>query len=276
MTKKESNLTRRIRHINLSLPVVQTDSYEIYYTIPPTQTRQSTNVHPISHQKPLIDNNRKTNNQTTNFRSPNRFKHFTGPPVLVNLFVNMPPMPTDSSLNMADTISNALINSGYSGQTLRALPAMAKRHQRQSIKDGSDRSRSSSGDKLLYDSIGSFEDCNLTKAKNGMWQNIHHPQLTTVKVLHARQTSRATRGSNEMRLRVPNTSSLENLSQESVVSTNERLYDKIENLTKSYFPVIQQLRHGHPCPELINNRMHLHREEKRDFFPVLSRTRVVR
>ena len=111
MKKREPNRTHPIRRINLSLPVVKTESYEIYYTAPP-QTRQSSGIRPVSRQKPLIEskNNTKPNNYPTRVRSPGRLRHLSGP-VSVNLFVNMPPMPTDSSTAMVDTISNALINS---------------------------------------------------------------------------------------------------------------------------------------------------------------------
>ena len=152
---------------------------------------------------------------------------------------------------------------------------MAKRNKHSTTKDDSDRSQMSSVDKLLYESIGSFEDPHLSKTKKGMWQNIHHPQLTTVKVLHRRRTLNRKLVINDTYLRVPHTSSLENYSQDSVVSCNDYLYEKIENLTRNYFPTIQQLRH-HPCPELITNRMHLHREEKKDFVPLLSHSRVTR
>jgi hypothetical protein len=272
--KKESNQTRPIRRINLSLPVVQTESYEIYYTVPQSQIRQASNSRPISRQKPLIDNKNinKPSNHPPKVRSPGRLKHVTAP-VLVNLFVDMPPMPTDSALTMADNISNALINSGYSEQTLQAVQNMSKRTKHPNTKDDGDRSQKSSVDRLLYESLGSFEDPHISKTKKGMWQNIHHPQLTTVKVLHRRRTIKRRFAINDTYLRVPHTSSLENLSQASLASSNDYLYDKIEHLTRNYFPTIQQLRH-YPCPELIHNRMHLHREEKRDFVPVFSRSRV--
>lgn len=277
MTRQERYSTRPIRRINLSLPIVQTPSYEIYYTVPPTQSRQSSGVRPVSRQKPLIDinNNTKSNNQTTIVRPPARIKYLTGS-VLVDLCVDMPPISTDSSAAMVDTISNALINSGYSGQTLRALPLLRKHTKRRVIKDDGDRSQASSDDRLLVESVGSFGDPFMTKTKNGMWHNVHYPKFTTMKVLHNRKPSKFIYGPNDVPLIVPNTSSLGNLSQESLLSSNERLYEKVENLTKNYFPSIQQLRHGHPFPELINNRMHLHREEQRDFVPAFFRPRVGR
>lgn len=272
MVKKKSYSNQPIRRINLSLPVVRTDSYEIYYTVPPTQTRQPSSVRPVSRQKPLIDINThiKSNNHIPTTRSPTRLKNLTGS-LLVNLFVDMPPVPTDVSSTAVDSISNALINSGYSGHTLRTLPSLTKYNKLQSIKDDSEQSQTSSDDRLLYDSVVSFEDPFMNKTKNGMWHNTNHPQFSTIKILHKKK-----RPSNDTTLNGLKTFSVGNLSQESIFSSNERLYEKVENLTKNYFPSIQQLRHSHPCPELINNRMHLHREEKRDFVPILSRPRVGR
>ncbi len=111
MTKKERYLTRPVRRINLSLPIVRTDSYEIYYTNPPVHTRQTSSVRPVTRQKPLIDiaNNLKLNNLATTTttktinRSPTRLKHLTGP-ALINLIVDMPPIPTDTSSTVADSI----------------------------------------------------------------------------------------------------------------------------------------------------------------------------
>jgi hypothetical protein len=277
MIKKGRYPTQPIRRVDLSLPIVKTNSYEIYYAVPPTQSRQPSGVRPVTRQKPLIEinNNTKSTNQTTIGRSPARLKHLTGS-VFVNLFVDMPPVPTDSSSTVADTISNALINSGYSGETLRALPCVVKRNKRQVIKDDGERSQASSDDRLLFESIGSFEDPFLSKTKDGMWHNVHHPQLSTIKVLHTRQKPNGMFSLNDFQSRPPNILSFEYPSQESMMSTNDRLYEKVENLTRNYFPSIQQLRHSHPCPELINNRMHLHREEKRDYVPILFRPRVGR
>jgi hypothetical protein len=277
MKKKEPYPTRLVRRVNLTLPIIRTDAYEIYYTVPPVRTRQPSTVRPVSRQKPVIDiaSTIKSNNQTATNQSRSRMKHLTGP-VLVNLFVNMPSMPTDSSSAVADSISNALINSGYSGKTLRDLPSIVKRNKTPSTKDDGDQSQTTSSDRMLLESVGSFDDPFMTRTKNGMWYNIHHPQLSTLKVLHTRKKEKSILRRNESPSRVLNTSSIGNLSQPSIISTNDHLYEKVEQLTKSYFPSIQKLRHGHPCPELINNRMHLHREEKSDFVPILFRPRIAR
>jgi hypothetical protein len=279
MKKRQIYSTRSVRRINLTLPIVRTDAYEFYYTVAPAQTRQTSIVRPVSRQKPVVDiaSALKLNNQTTttNNRSSARLKHLTGP-VLVNLFVNMPPIPTDTSSTVADSISNALINSGYSGQTLRDLPSIGKHNKTQSIKDDGEQSQTTSSDRVLFESVGSFEDPFTSRTRNGMWHNVHHPQLSTIKILHTRKKEKSTFDRNDSHSRILNTISLGNLSQASFISTNDRLYEKVEQLTKSYFPSIQQLRHGHPCPELIKNRMHLHREEKRDFVPALFRSRVGR
>jgi hypothetical protein len=277
MAKKEPYSTQSIRRVNLSLPIVKTDSYEIYCTVPPIQSRQPSSVRPVTRQRPCIDinNSPKWSNQFAPSRLPARFKHLTGR-VLVNIFVDMPPVATDSSSTAVDTISNALINSGYSGQTLRSLPLIAKHNKRQGIKDESTLSQTSSDDRLLFESVGSFEDPFMNRTKNGLWYNFYHPQFTAIKILHTRKSSKQMLASNDSYSRAPNISPFANLSQESGISSNERLYEKVEHLTKNYFPSIQQLRHSHPCPELINNRMHLHREEKRDFVPILSRPRVGR
>lgn len=278
MVKKEAfTTTRPIRRVNLSLPVVRTDSYEIYYTVPPPQTRQPSSVRPVSRQRPLIDINThvKPNNHITTYRPPAHLKNLTGS-VLVNLFVDMPSVPTDASSTAVDSISNALINSGYSGHTLRTLPSMTKYNKLQDIIDDSEQSQTSSTDRLLFESVVSFEDPFMKKTINGMWHNVHHPQFSSIKILHTRQKEKPMIPSNDFQSKFFNASSVGNLSQESIISTNDRLYEKVEHLTKNYFPSIQQLRHSHPCPELINNRMHLHREEKRDFVPILSRPRVGR
>jgi len=187
----------------------------------------------------------------------------------------MPLMTTDSSLTVVGSVSNALINSGYSGQDFRVIPTMAKLNKHQPDKDDRKRSRSQSDDKLLYESVESFEEPFMNKTKNGMWQNVHQPQVTKAKILHQRKTLKHVFGSGYMDLRVPNTSSLGNLSEESIISSTERLHKRVEQLTKTYFPTIQQIRQTHLCPELINNRMHLHREEQRNFVPKFSRSRVV-
>jgi hypothetical protein len=273
--KKELNPGRSIRRIDLSLPVVQGDSYEVSYTIPPSQNQLTTNLRSISRQKPLVDNNKKNVNQTARIRSPARLKHLIGP-IFVNLLVDMASMTAESTSTMPGTVSSPLNHSNYSGRTFKGLPTVAKCNKRQPIKDDGDRSRSSSGDRLLYESLGSFDDHNLNKIKNGMWQNIHHPQLTSTKTLHTRRMSKPLFGSNEMQLKASNTTSFDNLSQESVLSVNERLYERIEQLTRNYFPTIQKIRHTRPPEEIISNRVYLHREDKQNFMLALSRTRVVR
>ena len=273
MEKQKENTGRPVHRIDLSLPIVQTDSYEIFYTAPPSQ-----NLRTISRQKPpLVDiNNKKMANQTARIRSPARLKHLIGP-IYVNLYVDMTAMTAESVSTMADTISNPLLNSHNSNRTFKNSSTTNKRNKQKNIKDDGDRSRSSSGERLLYESLGSFEDQNINRANNtNMWQNMHHPQLTSAKTLHERRIAKGLSGPNDISLKTLNTTSLENLSQESTTSTNEQLYEKIEQLTKNYFPAIQQIRHSRPCPEFLNNRMQLHREKKRNFMPVLSRTRVVR
>ncbi|CAF3040259.1 unnamed protein product [Rotaria sp. Silwood2] len=271
MSKKEKNTSLHVHRVDLSLPVVQTDSYEIFYTIPSQQ-----NLRTVSHRKPLIDNNKKSTDQTTRLRSPTRLKHLIGP-VFVNVLVDSNAMTVESISTMADTTSNPLINSGYSNRALKTLPTINKHLKQKNTKDDGERSRSSSDDRLLCESFGSFDYFNINKAKsNNMWQNFHHPQLTSTKALHLRTSSKRTLTSNDTQLKTSNTTSLDNLSQESTASVNEHLYERIEQLTKNYFPMIQQIRHSCQCPELINNRTYIHREGSRNFKPVLSRTRVVR
>ena len=264
MTKNEANAGRSIHRIDLSLPIVQTDSYEIFYTAPSTQ-----NLRTLSRQKPLVDNhNKKTINQTARIRSPARLKHLTGP-LFVNVYVDMATMTAES---IPECLSHPLVNSVVSNRASRILPTINKRPKQKNIKDDGNRSRSSSGDRLLYESLGSFDDHNINKAKNNnMWQNVHHPQLTSTKTLHSRGASKR---SSEAQYKVSSITSVDNLSQESNASANEQLYERIEQLTKTYFPAIQQIRHSRPSPELANNRMHLHREHKRNFMPALSRTRI--
>jgi len=270
MTKKEGNTGRSIRRIDLSLPVVQTDSYEIFYAVPPSQ-----NLRTISRQKPLVDIHKKNINQTTRIRSPARLKHLIGP-VFVDFVVDMAPLTAESISTMNDTASNRLINSGYSNKMFKSLRTINKRNKQKIIKDDGNRSQASSYDRLLYESVGSFDDYYINKTKiNNMWQNIHHPQLTSAKALHIRKTAKHGLVTNDMNIKISNTTSYDNHSQESIPSTNEQLYERIEQLTKNYFPSIQQIRHNHPYPELISNRMNLCREQKKIFMPILSRTRIV-
>jgi len=267
MTKKEVPTSRPVHRIDLSLPVVQTDSYEIFYTVPPSQ-----NLRIISRQKPLIDIHKKSVNQTTRIRSPARLKHLTGP-IFVNFVVDTVPLTAESISTMNDTASNRLINSSYSNRMLKNLSTTNKRNkQKFFLKDDGDQSQSSSGDRLIYESLGSFDDYSINKTKtNNLWQNMHHPQLTSTKALHIRKTTKNALVTNDMHIKA-----FDNLSQGSAASINEQLYERIEQLTKNYFPSIQQIRHTRPYPELTSKRVHIHREQRKGFMPVLSRTRVVR
>ena len=273
--KKEANTACPIRRINLSLPIVQTDSYEIYDVGSPTSTRNLPNGRPNTRQRPLIDHHKRNANLAAATRPSNRPKNWPVP-VLINLIVDMPAVATDSSSTMADAISHALINTGYSENTLRAVPNMSRRARRPVAKDEHGHSRSTSGDRLLYESLDSFDDLNIHKTTNNMWQNIHHPQLSTLKVIQSKRTPNRPLGFQGLQSKAVNASSFENRSRELLVSANEHLQERIEQLTRNHFPSIQQLRHSHPCPELLTNRMHLHREEKRDFVPLLTRPRAVR
>jgi len=272
MKRSDAFPRRSVRRINLSLPVVQKSSYEIYCTGPPLETRQPSTVRPVSRQKPLFDikNSIKIANTTPSSRLPVQLKNLTGP-LLVNLVIDTPPIPNETASTVADSISNALISSGYSGQTLRTLPGINKCSVSQTTKDESEQSQVSSIDRLLFESVGSFEDPFMNGAKKGVWHNVNHPRLSTIKILHSRKRNKPPMNTTDMYSRVSQSpTSFGNFCQESMISCNERLYEKVEQLTKNYFPSIQQLRHNHPCPDLISNRLHLHREQKRDFVPILS------
>ena len=267
MNKGETMNFRPIRRINLSLPIVQTDSYEIYDGSPAISFRHFPNGRPLTRQKPLIDLQKKT----LTSRSSTRAKQ-GNVPVMINLVVDIPTIPIDSSSHVVDSISHALINSGYSEQTLRALPKMFKHTKRTGLKDELEQSQSSFGDRLVYESVESFDDLNIHKPRTTMWQNAHHPQLTSYKVFQTRRVSK--RLSDPMATGIkysPLTNTFETRSKELIIESNEHLQARIEQLTKTHYPSIQQLRHSYPCPELLSNRMHLHREEKRDFVPVLTR-----
>ncbi len=268
--KKEVNTARSVHRIDLSLPIVQTDSYEIFCTVP-----SSLNFRTISRQKPLVDINKRSINPTSRIRSPARLKHLTGP-VFVNLVVDMGPMVAESVSTIGDITSHPLIHSGYSNRSLKTVPPMNKRNKQKNIKDDGDRSRSSSScNRLRYESLGSFDDYNINRTKNhNMWQNFHHRPLTSTKALHLRRTPKNVLASDDIQLKISSITSLDNLSQKSAASVNEQLCERIEQLTKAYFPEIQQIRHTRPCPELISNRIHLHREHKKKFMPILSRTRI--
>lgn len=270
MNKADETNFRPIRRINLSLPIVQTDSYEIYDGAPNVSLRPFPNPRTLTRQKPLIDSlPKKTINQSgQTSRSSNRFKPIN-PPVLINLIVDIPSVPVESSTNtnLIDPISHALINSGYSEQTLRSVPRLFKHCKRTGLKDESEQSQSSFGDRL-YESVESFDDLNIHKPRTTMWQNLHHPPLTSYKVFQTRRVSK--RPSDPLKSS-PIATNFQTRSRELMLNTNEHLQARIEQLTKTHYPSIQQLRHLHPCPELLSNRLHLHREEKRDFVPLLTR-----
>jgi hypothetical protein len=270
MTKNEGNTSRAAIHrVDLALPIVQTDSYEIFYNVP---SSSSQNSRLASRQKPLIDTNKKsTNNQSTRIRSPARLKHLIGP-IFVNLVVDMAAMTTDSSSTLGDVISMPM----NSNRIIKGLPIPNNKRNKKNFKDDGDQSQSSSSNRLRFESLGSFEDFGVNRTNNSMWQNFHHPQLTTSKALHMRRAPKQALTSSHIPGKVSSIIPFDNLSQGSAVSLNDQLYEKIEQLTKSYFPAIQQIRHTRPSPELISNRMRLHREQKRNFMPILSRTRIVR
>ena len=272
MSKKETSRSRPVHRIQLSLPIVKTDSYEIFCTTFPSQNLRST-----SHLKPLVDNNKKNITQGTRVQCPLRCRPFTGS-LFRNALVDTAQTTTESTSTLAHTISNSLMNSNNTNQTFRSVPQVVKRNKQKNIKDDSNHSRSSSGDRFLYESLASFDSYSINKVKynSSMWKNIHHPQLTSTKTLHSRQPLKHMRTSNDTQTTIVNTRLLDNFSQESTTSTNEQLYEKIEKLTKNYFPIIRQIRHGRSHPELINNRIQLHYEQNQNFMPVLSRTRVVR
>jgi hypothetical protein len=268
MTNNEGNTSRPIVHrVDLALPIVQTDSYEIFYNVPPPQ-----NSRIVSRQKPLIDANKKsTNNQITRIRSPARLKHLIGP-IFVNLVVDMAAMTTDSSSVLGEAITIPV----NSNRMIKGLPVVNNKRNKKNFKDDGNRSQSSSSNRLRFESLGSFEDFGVNRTNNNMWQNLHHPQLTVGKAIHTRRTPKQALTSSHIPPKVTSTIPFDNLSQGSATSFNDQLYEKIEQLTKSYFPEIQQIRHSRPTAELLSNRMRLHREQKRNFMPILSRTRLVR
>ncbi|CAM4807234.1 unnamed protein product [Rotaria magnacalcarata] len=282
---KKPILTRPVRQINLSLPILQTDSYEIYYSVPPLHHRQSSTKRSIVQPKTITDNNnnnnnnnntdsKKLNNPITRLRSPGRLKHLTGP-LTVNLFVEMPTIPIDSSSSMVDPMSNVLNKSHHSELSLRAATTSTiKQSKGQSTRNEEARSQSSYDNRLQYESLVSFEDARAIKTKNMMLQSAYYPTLTTGKLLHTRGRSKRTVNSNAMHLRVPKSFSLENLLQESITLSRQHLNEKIEQLTRFHFPTIQQLRRGHPSSGFNSYRTYLHREEKRDFIPVFCRSRL--
>ena len=105
MKRSDAFPRRSVRRINLSLPVVQKSSYEIYCTGPPLETRQPSTVRPVSRQKPLFDikNSIKIANTTPSSRLPVQLKNLTGP-LLVNLVIDTPPIPNETASTVADSI----------------------------------------------------------------------------------------------------------------------------------------------------------------------------
>ena len=268
MTKKDAIAARPIRRINLSLPIVQTDGYEIY-------DRTSTPTRPMPYEqgkilsKPQMEILKKHISSKTQKYHDARLSKFTGP-ALINLIVDMPKIPAESSLAMVDTISQALINSGYSESTIRSVPKLSKFQKINSPKSSLTRSRTSSDHRLFTDSVWSFEDShNYTKPKNSI------AITPAVKFFDRRRMVNRPLDSHVQSLKPLSISSYNNRAKELRNISNEHLQARIERLTRMHYPTIQQLRHGYPCPELLSNRIHLHREERRDFLPVLPRGRIL-
>ena len=256
--KKEVARTRPIHRINLTLPVIRTASYEIYCTAPASPPLPPP---PVSCYHPLDNNYHKSSTtQKPRIRSPGHLRHLTGP-LMANVYIDTPFVPIQSSSSsssssssiLGDTISNVLINSGYSEQALRDVSTMLKRTKVRQKKDTV---------KQFQMSTESLD--NSSGTKHNVRQTIHLPQLTKVKILHQRKAFMNSFNLSDVYLRVPNTSSLGNLAEEDTISSVDRVQDRIEKLTKAHFPTIQQLRHEYRCPELVSNRMRLHREGKID------------
>ncbi|CAF1465170.1 unnamed protein product, partial [Adineta ricciae] len=270
--KKEVARTRPIHRVNLTLPVIRTQSYEIYCTAP-----SSSPPPPVSCHQPLDNNYHKSSTiQKPRIRSPGHLRHLTGP-LMASLYIDTPFVPIQSSSSSAssssssssssilgNTISNVLINSGYSEQALRDVSTMLKRTKVRQKKDTVKQSQMST--ESLNDSSGT---------KHNVRQTIHLPQLTKVKILHQRKTFMNSFNLSDVYLRVPNTSSMGNLAEEDTIPSVDHVQDRIEKLTKAHFPTIQQLRHEYRCPELVSNRMRLHREGKTDSVLAATHTHLI-
>lgn len=241
--------TKSIHRIDLQLPIVENDPMNIFCTIPSTH-------HQFFRTKTQLDVKTKPMGR---IRSPARLKHLMG----------------SSQVNIVfDTPSTTTLHSTSRKSRIQSSKEPQKTTTTTTMKDEIDRSsQASSIDRLLYESIGSFDDQHSFKLRNAPWKTtVHRSQLTSTKVLHARRSTFDSNGKN-----LGDHVSFDNRSQESITSTNERLFEQIEHLTHTYFPVIKQLRHQRPMPELPSiHRMYLHREETNKFMPNLSRTRVVK
>lgn len=269
MTKKETAeiatglSTRPIRRINLTLPILCKSSYEIYDGSPlPNDWTPAESPRLVDHEK------KKSLPLTRNYINQ-RLPLITGP-AFYNLIVEMPPVFVDSSSSMVDSISQALINTGYSKDTLREVPRLAKPRRPVSPKSSTHRSQTPSDHRLLYDSFESFED----QFATGLRKTALHP--TPVSPFRRRKhiDNRSTEVP-AFPLRTVPISPVEGQSKEIFVSSNGRLRARIDQITRMHYPSIQQLRRSYPFPELLANRMHLHREAKRDFVPNVSRHKVL-
>ena len=242
---------KSVHRIDLELPIVTSDSVNVFCTIPSTQNQFFRTKTPLETKtRPMA-----------RIRSPARLRHLMGPSQ-VNVLLDVPSTSTLQSTSRKSRIQSSRERHRTSNNVVVAAP-----------KEEIDRfSQTSSIDRLLYESIGSFDDQHSFKLRNPPWKTIHRSQLTSTKVLHARRSTFESNG----RI-LGDHVSFDNRSQESLASTNERLYEQIEQLTQTYFPAIKQLRHQQPQPELPSlHRMYLHREETNKFMPNLSRTRVVK
>lgn len=286
---KQATPKRLVRQINLTLPAIQTDSYEIYYTVPQLNHQPSSKKRSNVESKSIGDNkndNKKANHLTSGMKSS---IHSNGR-VTVNLLVEMPTIPIESMTSMGDTVSKPLSSLNHTGQSPKqplskafpmapasSLTTSSIQHSKsQCSKSDESRSQVSSIDKVLYESQDSFGDIRTNRAKNNPLRNTQYPKLNKMKVLHTRKMPKngSESNSNEASLQTPRSFAVEHLLHQSITLSRQHLHEKIEQLTRTYFPSIQQIRQGHPCGDITKYRAHLHREDIRDYVRVMPRSRL--
>ena len=234
---------KSLHRIDLSLATSPNESCEIFYT------SSSSHIPSIASRRARTLVERRKASAPQRIRSPARLKHFMGP-ISVNMYVEIPLINEPVKLNLPESFSRPMISSAYPSRKARPT-------QQNSTKDDENRSQSSSTERILYESSMFFEDLSQSKAK------LYHLPLTAGKILHTRRSSKMSLDSKKTER-----SLADQFSQESFLAGQEkRFYDKIEHLTRQYFPSIQQLRH-----RTLPVKMTIpHREGTKNFQPILSR-----
>jgi hypothetical protein len=237
---------RSIRPIDLTLDKARTHVDEIHSTI--------NNQH-----VPSKVNYRYS---TARIRSLSHLKHLTGP-IYVNVFVDIPSTKIERQSKPLNHAENVRQNQLH--------------RQQQSINVDHDRCQLPSIDPLLCDTLSSFGVPHSSIRSSDQWKHVYRPQLTSIKVLHARTTTPAHSLNDHKRSATSSDGAIPDSSFQPLLTSMHQCFDDhVEQITRTYFPSIQQLRHSKANSNTSNiHRMYLHREQKSSTVPVVMSTRVM-